>query len=407
MKIFLLAYSCEPNRGSEPGIGWKWALELAKDSSKDVFVLTRSNNKTVIEDYWLQNKQPQNLHYFYLELGDIWLWLKHHGMSVNLYYALWLKKASDYSVKLNEQYNFDVAHHITFGVFRDACMLYKLGIPYVLGPLGGGDYTPRKLMCLYSLRGRTYEALRKIANRLSLFNPFLVQTFDNASLILTKTSDTKRLLSRWKNKIEVKLEIGINNVNNPSSIEREQQFLYVGRFIELKGIALMLPAFLQYNMKHPNSKLVLIGEGPLRSYILKFKEKHHLEDAITILPWMQQEQLQSFYQKSTALVFPSLHDSSGNVVLEALANALPVICLDCGGPASIKGEKLNQLTISTDGKDANRIIDDIAYNMAKISDNEDFYMTESQQSLNRAKDFVWSTTVNTLYDKIENLLIQK
>ena len=41
------------------------------------------------------------------------------------------------------------------------------------------------------------------------------------------------------------------------------------------------------------------------------------------------------YRRHHALLYPSLHDSSGNVVLEALFHGLPVVCLDLGGPAEI------------------------------------------------------------------------
>ena len=47
MKLFLSAYACEPDKGSEPGIGWNTALELAK--YHEVHVLTRANNLPSIE----------------------------------------------------------------------------------------------------------------------------------------------------------------------------------------------------------------------------------------------------------------------------------------------------------------------------------------------------------------------
>ena len=48
MKILLSAYACEPNKGSEPEVGWKWATSLS-DLGHEVYVITRSNNKNSIE----------------------------------------------------------------------------------------------------------------------------------------------------------------------------------------------------------------------------------------------------------------------------------------------------------------------------------------------------------------------
>ena len=50
MNILLSAYACEPNKGSEPAAGWKWAYELSK-RGHNVFVITRSNNKQIIDKY--------------------------------------------------------------------------------------------------------------------------------------------------------------------------------------------------------------------------------------------------------------------------------------------------------------------------------------------------------------------
>ena len=43
LKIFISAYACEPEKGSEPGIGWNVVNELAK--YHEVHVLTRANNQ--------------------------------------------------------------------------------------------------------------------------------------------------------------------------------------------------------------------------------------------------------------------------------------------------------------------------------------------------------------------------
>ena len=47
LKVLLSAYACEPNKGSEPGVGWNWLIEIAKLNHK-VTVITRSNNKKSI-----------------------------------------------------------------------------------------------------------------------------------------------------------------------------------------------------------------------------------------------------------------------------------------------------------------------------------------------------------------------
>jgi hypothetical protein len=75
MKILLSAYACEAGRGSEPGVGWNTALEIAK--YHEVWVLTRPDDgRPAIEAELAQNPNP-NLHFVYFTLpfvGEIWLY---------------------------------------------------------------------------------------------------------------------------------------------------------------------------------------------------------------------------------------------------------------------------------------------------------------------------------------------
>lgn len=403
MRILLSAYACEPNKGSEPGVGWKWALNLSSDKSKDVHVLTRANNREVIEDYFC-GAQPDNLHFHYYDLPSCFIWLKHHGLPVNIYYALWLYGSGHLAKVLHQDYQFDMAHHITFGVFRDACMLYKLGIPYVVGPLGGGETTPKKLCSLFTIKERTVEALRSLSNYIALYNPWLIKSFNKASLILTKTKDTKNVLLRWEQTTYVSLEIGITEICQTVSAFTEDCFLFVGRFTYWKGIKLVLLSFAQYQINHPNTKLVLVGKGEMEQYIREFAKAHKIENKIQIIPWINQKDLKLYYQTSRALIFPSLHDSSGNVVLEALSFGLPVICLDCGGPASILGDDLKETVVTTYQKEISEVVNDIVKKMNLLTTDSSNYLSIKKKCLSRARQMQWGETVRNSYLFIQDKL---
>lgn len=403
MRILLLAYACEPNRGSEPGVGWKWATNLANDKTKEVHVLTRSNNKDVIESYW-KGSCPSNLFFHYYDLQKIWIWAKHHGLPVNVYYACWLQGSCRFAVNLHKRYHFDMAHHITFGVFRDASTLYKLNIPYVIGPVGGGEMTPPQLLQIYTKKEILKERIRSFANIISFFNPWLIKSFNNASLILTKTKDTKDLLKKWESKTVVNLEIGINDTINENITNCNDTYLFVGRFTYWKGVKLVLLAYKSYAKKHPESKLIFIGKGEMDKDIKSFSTMNGLTKNISIIPWIKQDELRKYYSTSRAMIFPSLHDSSGNVVLEALSLGLPVICLDCGGPASVLGDNLKELTVETKDKNIHEIVNGIHEKMEMIANNERYLQELRTRCLSRAEEMLWGKTVKNSYKIIEDSL---
>lgn len=400
MKIIITAYACEPNRGSEPGIGWKWPWFLSQSREYDIYVITRLNNKEKIDCFLENNPVRSNLHFFYYDLPTPMIWAKHHGLSINIYYALWLYGAGKLAQSLHEKFHFDIGHHLTFGVFRDASFLYRLHIPYIVGPLGGGDYTPPQLMELFPLKQRIGENIRKMANVLALLNPFLRHSLNKASLIIAKTEETRQALKNetWKTKTIVDLEIGVHQVCDDHVEIIKGQFLYVGRFIPLKGIRLILCAFQKYAEKHDEAKLLMVGKGEMQEEIEMFREKAGLNDKIQIIPWMKQEELLSYYQSSEALLFPSLHDSSGNVVLEAIACGLPVICLDCGGPATILGSTLSSLIVNTTRRGKEQVVYDIFEKMEKLRADNQYYNEVKQKCLARAKEFLWDYSVLKKYD---------
>ena len=88
MKILLSAYACEPNKGSEPEVGWKWATGLSK-LGNSVFVITRLNNKENIEKE-LKKKKIQNLNFIYFDYPNWFLNIfKGKKIDFHFYFYMW------------------------------------------------------------------------------------------------------------------------------------------------------------------------------------------------------------------------------------------------------------------------------------------------------------------------------
>jgi glycosyltransferase involved in cell wall biosynthesis len=117
------------------------------------------------------------------------------------------------------------------------------------------------------------------------------------------------------------------------------RILYVGNFLYLKGMHLGIAAYANFLDKFPNSQLTLVGEG------LEEKKWKALANQLGInqtqiswQPWVPQKELGSLYQSHDLFLFPSLRDSGGMVVLEAMSFGLPVVCLNLGGPSVLVDE---------------------------------------------------------------------
>ncbi|MEM7334921.1 MAG: glycosyltransferase family 4 protein [Chloroflexota bacterium] len=115
--------------------------------------------------------------------------------------------------------------------------------------------------------------------------------------------------------------------------EDENLLLYVGRFSPEKGILELLDALAQQpDLLNQPFKLVLIGKGALESEIRHHIGHLELENQVSIMPWVAQDDLKLWYSAANVLLMPSWNEPLGKVFLEAMACGTPVIASDTEGP---------------------------------------------------------------------------
>lgn len=344
LRILLSAYACEPERGSEPGIGWQWATRLAR-CGHEVHVLTRANNADAIQRAMTAEPIP-TLHFVYFDLPAWARFWKRGGRGVQLYYFLWQLATFPLASRLHRRIKFDVVHHLTFGVFRQPSCLAFLDAPFVFGPVGGGERAPFSLRSGLPLLARTREFVRDLANVYARVDPLLRTVFKRATKILCKTEETRSCVPRaYRAQCEVFLEIGTEQNAGKAMPHRHGsatmpqagslRVLYVGRLIYLKGLHLALPAFAHLLQTHPGSRFTIVGSGPQADELRRLTQQLNIEHAVEWVEWLPRTQVLETYPQHDVFLFPSFHDSSGNAVLEAMTAGLPVVCLKRGGPAAI------------------------------------------------------------------------
>jgi glycosyltransferase involved in cell wall biosynthesis len=107
------------------------------------------------------------------------------------------------------------------------------------------------------------------------------------------------------------------------------------------------------------------------------------------------------YCRYTAFVFPSLHDSSGNVLLEALSQALPVICLDTGGPGTIIPPSCG-IKVPVGNRREAAVVKDLSSAMQKLADNLELRAEMGRRALEFVSANTWRDVVSSAYAQIQN-----
>ncbi|MBO3457596.1 glycosyltransferase [Aetokthonos hydrillicola Thurmond2011] len=340
MKVLLSAYACEPEKGSEPAIGWNVARELAK--YYDIWVLTSNCHRSGIEAELAHNPLP-NLHFVYF---DPFSWVldwsqdrKTVQWGVQLHYYLWQIWAYFVVRKLHSEINFDLAHHVTYVQYARPSFISLLPIPFLWGSVGGGESAPKAFWQDFSLRGKIYESLRSLARWVGEHDPFVRLTARQSILAWATTEDTAtRLRYLGAKNVQVypaialpkdELEICAEPTTLNSSPVR---FISVGRFLHWKGFDLGVRAFAQSNLSK-EVQYWLVGDGVEQQTLEELTIELGIAQSVKFWGKLSREETLQKLRECHVLVHPSLHDSGGGVCLEAMAAGLPVICLDLGGPS--------------------------------------------------------------------------
>ena len=406
MKILLSAYVFAPN-GSESAVGWNWAMALV-NRGHEVWVMTREwASRGQVEAHEREFGLPSALHIVYVD----WPYDRDkkfvNRLPMNYYwhYFAWQKHAYERARILHEREGFDLVQHITWVSLRTLSHMGKLGIPFIYGPVGGGERTPRGLRRVLDLKGRIGEAIRDKTLQAGLLNPGMNKMFEAASKIYVTSEQTQNLVpERFHHKSDIALAIGLDvSSQKKTAVQRSEtvvNLLFVGRFLSWKGMALGLRSFAIAQKEHPSLRLTMVGKGPEKQRWQQLARSLGIADLVRWIDWVDQKQLAKIYADHHLFLLPSFHDSGGLVILESMAHGLPVLCLDIGGPGTLVNKTCGR-ALETTGKTSSELVQDMAQFISEVARSPKLYDKLSQGALARADAFTWDKVVGRVYEEFE------
>ena len=118
-------------------------------------------------------------------------------------------------------------------------------------------------------------------------------------------------------------------------------FLYVGRIETRKGLHLLLEACKYLKEAGQEFTLTIVGRGPEQAELESYCKEQGLEGYLNWVGWVAYDSLGAYFRNADVFVFPSLEDTWGMVVLEAMAFGLPIICSTRAGASEMVTENEN------------------------------------------------------------------
>ena len=331
VNYLISAYSVNPYKGSEDSIGWNWVLQYEKNYKEGdrIILLTKKFNQKdtrrglkefniqhvelVIVDVpnalnWFREKHSAFHHMYYILWQHwAWLWVKHSGI------------------------HFDVIHHVTMNDYRIPSELYKAkGAKVIWGPMGGAQVTPRPLK-VYE-KNQLVASFREFVNKSCSWNPFYKKALRSYYKIYCINNETQKQISRIVGKdVPLMPELALRDEYKNLPIRKGNndilKIVFVGRLIGKKGIAFLVDA-LSLMPTDMNWELLIFGDGDDHALIEKQIADSGIGKNVKLMGNRPLNQIAEAYQKADVFVLPSLRETSGNVLLEAMAYAVPIVAFD-------------------------------------------------------------------------------
>lgn len=346
MNVLLSAYACEPGKGSEPGVGWRWVEGLA--GRVDLTVITRSNNQVPIEKTLKERASNDPIHkvkFMYHDLPLFAIYLKKLRILTTLsYYIFWQWSISKTFRELAESSH--IVHHLTFCTALCPGFWNGVSACRVIGPVAAPLVNPHYLK-LFGCRA-WIQRVRNLIIRNFLRIPWLKKSFKEASAVFPANSEMKDLLTiAGIGSNSVMLDTGSPVINSLTASQMHSNdlqsgdkssctFMYAGVLERRKGLEMALRAFaIVKEEKEIDWRFNIIGDGPDRKRLERLTVELGLSSKVDFQGRIPHYDVASNFRTADVFLFPSVRDASGGVNLEAMAAGLPILCISHQGIADI------------------------------------------------------------------------
>lgn len=333
MNILVIAYACEPDRGSEPGVGWNWVKLMAQNENHHITVLTRANNKPVIEKY-MNSHDDMKAEFIYYDLPRKILKYKHGDRGIKLFFSLWQYGAIKYIQKNVNLSQFDCVWDFNFGSLNMPLFTYKLRKKYVIGPVSTKKKMPRAYIKEMGFKWRMKYAIQQFMKENLWSNPVVWKALKKADRVILCNEMSREFLPKCqRQKAQVIFHNGIVEEDYPRYEEKQTygsklELIYAGRLIDTKNLATAIRGLKIVKDCGRDFSFDIYGNGYLKEKLKKQVRELGLEKHIIFHDKVSQQQLFEEYVKKDCFLFPSLLEISSTAVMEAMYCGLIPICLD-------------------------------------------------------------------------------
>ena len=341
MKLLISSIACDPFGGSELIYGWYVVTALAKNHT--CCVIASESCRHNIEAARALGMVPESLSFRYLGSNRPWhanrlvarlqSWHRYYKFSKNV-----LAVARQW----HSEVGFDLVQQVTYTTWRVAAPLWKLGIPFIWGPLSGTEVFPASCLSSLSFQARLFEMLRSIQSVLAIRNPAVLACARKAFRIPVPHRQALEFLEKLRGTRE-----GVELCHNFFFPESRMEELHcerpevnssfplrafgAGNLEGRKGVAIALEAIALAKQRGVRVEYHVTSRGPELEHLKHLSDKLGLADQVILGERFEASDFAAALATFDVCLLPSLRDGAGLSIMEAmLAGCVPIVADWCG-----------------------------------------------------------------------------
>jgi len=405
-RVLLVAFGCSPYRGSEPEVGWRRVLEIAKHHDAWVLYEKTAPYEANIRKYLAEHGEIPGLQFYPIPFSRLERALRRIPGCLYLAYNLWQRRAYREAARLHEQVRFELVHHVNLGTYREPGYPWRLNLPVIWGPVGGVENLPWRFWTHAGLAAGAIEALRTLLNTAQFrCSPRVRKAARRASVLFVSSSTGWRAFKRVHGVDAACLcDCGADETGRSAKTcageERPLRVLWMGSLWARKALDLLLRALGRISTD-VDYEVRIVGDGPMARPWRELAERLGLRGRCQWMGRLSLDQAREQYDWADVLAFTSLRDTVGTVVPEALSYGVPLIALDHQGAADVVTEHCGiKIPVTT----VNEVVEGFADAIAKLSLDRAEVARLSRGALERAQEYVWSRNGQLMQEAYRRVL---
>lgn len=402
LRVLIGAYALSPSRGSEPGVGWGICRALA-DLHDITILCARGMNGQNDSDFeneinaHLAEQGPipgMTLHYVPRPPLSRWLQNERELFRRTVYYAgykSWQKAALAEARRLHAERPFDIVHQVNITGFREPGYLWKLPIPFVWGPIGGGANIPSAYLPIMGWLDRLFYPIRNTINEIQKRTAFRPRrAAARARHLWTIGHQSTDMVEKiWGYPSDVMLETGCMKRADARirrrDVSKPLRVIWSALHIGRKALPILLRAVHRLG-PDPRVEIVVLGGGPLTDQWKAETAALGLQEKVRFTGGLSLPAALAEVQQADVMAFTSVQEGTPVAVLEALSLGVPLICHDACGMGVAVDERCG-IKVPMEGVEPS--IAGFAAALKRLIDEPDLLGRLSSGALVRSEELSW------------------